>query len=85
MKLLLTRLDAAEQAGVSESYIKKEIRDGHLPARKLGRLTRIHREEFEAWAKRQPRINVVNATGQDGAGTEQGQNQPIEKTVRVLP
>ena len=84
MKTFLTRLEAADEAGVSEGFIKKEIREGRLIARKIGRrLTRIHCEEFHAWAKRQPVKIAGSTTGHDGSRTENGENQVTEKTVHI--
>lgn len=66
---LLTIAEAAEEARFSPGFIKKEIREGRLIARKYGRGTRIWREEFEAWIKRGPKI-VVSASDLDESPTE---------------
>lgn len=47
--LLLTIKEAAQELRMSEWFVKKEIRNGRLMARKFGRATRIERAELERW------------------------------------
>jgi len=80
---LLAVSDAAKESKMSEGWIKKEIREGRLIARKFGRKTRIEREEFERWIKRQPMKFVVTASVKAGSHVVSGSFQVIEKSVRV--
>jgi excisionase family DNA binding protein len=41
--------EVAEQVGVSRDTIKREIARGYLPIRKIGRLTRIDRQDRDEW------------------------------------
>jgi len=79
--LLLTIPEAADEIRMSPGYVKKEIREGRLTARKCGRHTRIERRALEVWIQRQPVKIVGNATDHDGSLTDTGQNQVTEKTV----
>lgn len=79
--MFLTIPEAAEEARMSETFIKKEIREGRLIARKTGRHTRIRREEMELWAQRLPVKIVGTSTGLDGSPTKSTANQVIENTV----
>ena len=44
--------EVAEQVGVSRDTIKRAIAKGHLPIRKIGRLTRIDRQDRDEWWNR---------------------------------
>jgi excisionase family DNA binding protein len=46
--------DAAEAAGVSRSTIYEEIRQGRLPAIKIGRATRIRFRDLKSWLESRP-------------------------------
>jgi len=81
MKLALTIPEAAEEIGMSEGFVKKQIREGLLVARKFGRHTRIESSALQEWVRR-TKI-VVNATDSDRSLTENNKNQVIEKTVGV--
>lgn len=52
MPLLLTIKQAAHEAQMSESFIKKEIREGRLKAGKFGRSRRILSDDLRAWAEK---------------------------------
>lgn len=47
---LLTIPQTCRLANMSRTSLYREIGAGRLPTRKFGRLTRIHRNDFEAWA-----------------------------------
>ncbi len=43
--------EAAKRAGVSAWMIRKEIRDGRLRARRVGRLVRVLDDELATWMR----------------------------------
>jgi excisionase family DNA binding protein len=45
----------ARSIGMSRRYIYKEIKDGRLPSRKLGRARVIRSTDAEKWLQKQPR------------------------------
>ncbi|MCL4807679.1 MAG: helix-turn-helix domain-containing protein [Thermoanaerobaculia bacterium] len=48
---LMVRLgDAAASLGVSEAFVRGEIRNGRMEARKAGRATLIPADELRRWA-----------------------------------
>ena len=49
-KLLVRLRDAAASIGVSEAFVRGEIRNGRLEARKAGRATLIPVDELRRWA-----------------------------------
>ena len=83
MTLFLTIPEAATEARMSRGFMEKEIREGRLIARKVGRHTRIRREELELWAQRLPVKNVVTVTAEDSSPTQSASAQVIEKRVSV--
>jgi len=52
--------DAAKSAGVSVGKLRKDIRDGLLEARKLGRCTVVLRSELERYLNAAPRLEPFN-------------------------
>lgn len=76
---LLTIKEAAEESRLSEWFIKKEIREGRLLARKFGRATRIERHRFEQWIGRQ---NVVTAPVDGGSAAKSTVVEVFETKVR---
>jgi excisionase family DNA binding protein len=52
------------RSGLGRSYVYEEIRRGALRARKFGRLTRILRQDYEAWLAAAPLI--APSIGDDG-------------------
>jgi excisionase family DNA binding protein len=48
-RLAFSIAEVAEQVGVSRDTIKREIARGFLPIRKIGRLTRIDRQDRDEW------------------------------------
>lgn len=79
--LLLTIMEAADEVRLSDGFIKKEIREGRLLARKFGRTTRIERRALEAWIARQPARIVGTPSGQGGSPSEMVPNGVLENTV----
>ncbi len=54
---MLSILDAARSLGIGRSTLYMIIKDGRLPARKLGRRTLIHREDLDLFVSTLPRNN----------------------------
>lgn len=52
--------DAAALAGVSVGKLRKDIRDGLLEARKLGRCTVVLHDELERYVNSAPRLEPFN-------------------------
>ncbi len=52
MQQLLTTGDAARLLAVRPSWVEKAIRDGVLPAVKVGRHTRLREADLDAWVAR---------------------------------
>jgi excisionase family DNA binding protein len=48
-KIVLTVAQAAEEAQVCEGTIRYQIRKGYLRPRRIGRIIRITRIEFDRW------------------------------------
>ena len=48
-RLAYSIAEVAEQVGVSEDTVKRAIAKGQLPIRKIGRLTRIDRQDRDEW------------------------------------
>jgi excisionase family DNA binding protein len=48
-RLAFSIAEVAEQVGVSKDTVKRAIAKGHLPIRKIGRLTRIDRQDRDEW------------------------------------
>jgi excisionase family DNA binding protein len=53
--------EATRVASVGRSLIFKEIRDGRLIARKVGRRTIIAADDLQLWLKSLPKKNLVAA------------------------
>lgn len=49
---MLSVADAAEHLGMSPSWVRGQIRDGHLPATKLGRSLRVRQSDLDALGSR---------------------------------
>ncbi len=81
LSYLLTIKEAAEQARLSEWFIKKEIREGRLLARKFGRKTLIERSQFERWVS--CRDFAVSAPVGGGEPVESSNSQVRESKVSV--
>jgi excisionase family DNA binding protein len=45
----ITSVQAAEEKGISRQAIAKAIRNGRLPAQRLGRYYMIRRSDLDAW------------------------------------
>lgn len=61
------RLDeAAKSAGVSVGKLRKDIRDGLLEARKLGRCTVILSHELQRYLDAAPRLAAFNRRNDEG-------------------
>ena len=82
--LLYSIATAAKACECSEGFLEKEIREGRLNPRKLGRLTRIERSELLRWIAAQPAKNEGSATDHVGTSRVSPNNQVIEKTVGML-
>lgn len=54
MSKLLTLKQCSEEYGVSVSSIYREVSYGRLTLRKIGRASRILREDMEAWIEALP-------------------------------
>ena len=52
---VLTVDAAASELGVHPNTLYKHLRDGEIPAFKLGRVYRIRREAFESWQREKER------------------------------
>lgn len=50
-KILYTTTEAAYQLSVCRRTVLKLIEQGYLPARRIGRIIRVHRKDLEALAK----------------------------------
>ena len=70
MTLLLTITEAAKETMMSAGYMKKEIREGRIQVRKVGRHTRIERVELERWIAELPVKNVGTSTVNDKTRTK---------------
>jgi excisionase family DNA binding protein len=55
-RLLLNVATAAATAGVGSTMIRKEIKCGRLPARKLGKLILLSIDDLHAWIDAMPRV-----------------------------
>ena len=73
--LLYSIATAAKACECSEGFLEKEIREGRLNPRKLGRLTRIERSELLRWISAQPTKNEGTSTDQAGTSGVSSMNQ----------
>ncbi len=55
-RMLLGVAEAAEAAGCGPTKIREEIKNGRLPARKLGKLVMIAIEDLRAYVDNLPRV-----------------------------
>ena len=62
-RLAFSIKEVAEQVGVSKDTVKREIARGLLPIRKIGRLTRIDRQDRDEW------LLASKIVGRNKAGT----------------
>lgn len=87
MKRLFTIPESGEYAGCSESWLKKNIREGKLPVKKLGRHTRIDIHDLDAFIDSLPGRTVGTSAGTelgpDWSPTESGIAQPVEGIVKI--
>lgn len=83
---LLTIQEAAAEARFSQSYIRKQIRDGRIERHKFGRNVRIERSEFERWMRVHRRRIVgteIGVTSSITLSPNSDTAQLVEGTVRV--
>ena len=59
---MLTLKEAAARWRVSESFVRKKINAGHLPAHKVGRSVRIPSDAGDAWVRTK---NVLSKESDD--------------------
>ena len=57
--------DAAKLAGVSVGKLRKDIRDGLLVARKIGRCTVILSDELQRYLNAAPRLEPFNLRNEE--------------------
>jgi excisionase family DNA binding protein len=55
-RLLLNVNEAAATAGVGSTMIRKEIKNGRLPARQMGKLILVTIDDLRAWIDAMPRV-----------------------------
>lgn len=55
-KLLVRLRDAAASVGVSEAFIRSEIKSGRLSARRAGRAVLVPADELRRWAADLPPV-----------------------------
>ncbi len=79
---LLTIREAASESRFSQSYIRKQIREGHLKQRRFGDAkqapVRIERDEFDRWIKTRPRKIVVSQNGVSATNTVAPDSERVE-------
>jgi excisionase family DNA binding protein len=70
---------AARAVGVSEWFLRRQIKDGELRARRIGRVVRVLDDDLAAWMRGTqiglPSVPVVRPDRQD-ARSEAEQNEP---------
>jgi len=83
MGRLLTRLEAAERLGMSETFVKVEVRQGRVPVVRLGRMVRIDEDDLEKYITAHKSVVRIVGTSCSlaGSGADGMPNQVIEKTV----
>lgn len=81
MKRLLTLIESGEYANCSESWLKKQIREGKLPIKKLGRHTRIDIHDLDAFIDALPGRSVGKTEG-----TELGHDKTLtfDQSIEVF-
>jgi excisionase family DNA binding protein len=62
-RLAFSIAEVAEQVGVSKDTVRRAIKKGHLPIRKIGHLVRIDRQDRDEWLLAGRRTMVRNKAG----------------------